>query len=152
MDNLALLTSSRVLHVLGAIVLFGGAVFIRYLLSPAAAAATLSEDQHESLKEQVSRRWRQVVGIMIGVLILTGGLNFYRALGDHKGDSLYHALMGIKILLAFVVFFYASALAGRAKAFANIRKNGQFWMTVNLALATIVVAIAGFLKVRGVPH
>ncbi len=147
--DLTLLTTSRVLHVLGAIVLFGGAVFIRYLLVP--AAETLPEEQHEQLKERISKKWRQIVGIVTGVLILTGFYNFIvGAVPFHKGDKLYHMLMGIKILLAFVVFFYASALAGRAKAFERIRKNGKFWMTFNLIAATAVVAIAGFLKVRGI--
>ncbi|HWL07800.1 MAG TPA: hypothetical protein VNQ76_05330 [Planctomicrobium sp.] len=148
--DFTLMTTSRVLHVLGAIVLFGGAVFIRYLLMP--AAETLPEEQHEQLKERIAKKWRQIVGIISGVLILTGFYNFIVvAVPVHRGDSLYHALMGIKIVLAFVVFFYASALAGRAKAFAGIRKNAKFWMTMNVIAATVIVGIAGFLKVRGAP-
>ena len=149
--DLALPVSSRILHVLGAIVLFGGAYFIRYLLTPA-AEESLTEEQHLTLKESVSKRWRQIVGIVIGVLILTGFYNYIEVMiPQHKGDKIYHMLMGIKILLAFVVFFYASALAGRAKAFEGIRRNGKFWMVFNLVCATIVVGIAGYLKVRGTP-
>ncbi len=150
MDLIPVITASRILHVLGAIVLFGGAYFIRNVLFP--VAAQLPDDAHQQLKEGVSGKWRKIVGMAIGLLILTGFYNYLVVTGpQHRGDKLYAALMGIKILLAFVVFFYASALAGRAKAFEGIRRNAKFWMSVNLLLATVVVGIAGFLKVRGVP-
>ncbi|SFI74829.1 hypothetical protein [Planctomicrobium piriforme] len=148
MDLFFVNVSSRVLHILGAIVLFGGAVFIRYLLMP--AASTLPEDQHEQLRERIFKRWRKWLGILIGILIFTGFYNFlWVQIPLHKGDKIYHMLMGIKILLAFWVFFMASALAGRAKAFAGIRHNAKFWLTLNILCATAIVAIAGFLKVRG---
>jgi uncharacterized membrane protein len=148
--DLTIVTSSRVLHVLGAIVLFGGAVFIRCLLIP--AAKNLPENERTLLHDQVARYWRQVVGIASGVLILSGLYNYVIvARPQHQGDSLYHALMGTKILLAAVVFFLASVLPGRARVFEFFRRRNAFWLTFNILLATCIVAIAGFLKVRGIP-
>src|SRR5262249_18010652 len=83
--------------------------------------------------------------------LLTGGINYYRVIVEktHKGDPLYHALLGTKILLAMGIFFIASALVGRAAAFEGMRRDTPKWLLVNLLLAAVIVATSGFLKVRG---
>ena len=70
----------------------------------------------------------------------------------HKGDALYHALVGIKILLALGVFFIASVLVGRSPAFEGMRQNRAKWLKIIVILATVIVGISGFVKVRGVPN
>ncbi|WP_437185642.1 hypothetical protein SH668x_002754 [Planctomicrobium sp. SH668] len=141
---------SRVLHVLGAIALLGGAIFTRYVLLP--TAETLPENEHAALKAGVTKRWKMFVHVGITVLILTGFYNFIVvAIPQHKGDGQYHMLMGIKILIAMVVFFLASVLPGRTPAFEGMRKKSKFWLTVTIFLAVIVVALGSSLKVRGIP-
>ena len=83
---------------------------------------------------------------MIGItlLLVTGFYNYLA--GDTKLPR-YHMFMGIKILLAFGVFFIASALTGRSPALEAIRRNRARWMTVLILLASAVVAVAGYLKV-----
>jgi len=89
----------------------------------------------------------------IALFILTGGINYYRVIaeGSHKGDALYHAVLGSKIILALVIFFIASVLVGRSPAFDGMRRNAPKWMLVNLILAALIVVASGFLKVRGAP-
>jgi uncharacterized membrane protein len=141
---------SRCLHVLGAIALLGGAIFIRYLLTP--AADRLPESERDTFRGDITKRWKPWVHAGITVLILTGFYNYLAVmLPLHKGDKQYHMLMGIKILLAMVVFFIASVLPGRVAAFATMRKNSKTWLTVSILCAIAVVCIAGYLKVRGVP-
>lgn len=141
---------SRCLHVLAAILLFGGSLFIRNVLMPSAAA--LPEEPHQLLKQSVSRRWRYYVAGAIAVLIFTGFYNYLAIkIPQHKGDRAYHMWMGIKILVSFVVFFLASALAGRSRRLEKIRQHSQYWLSLTLMLATLVVVIAGVLKVRGAP-
>ncbi|WP_417848109.1 hypothetical protein [Thalassoglobus sp.] len=151
MDLFPVHVISRVLHILAAILLFGGSLFIFMVLKP--AAKELPEAEHEAFKERIMKKWRAYVGMAIGLLIFTGFYNYVAvAIPEHKavGDSKYHMYMGIKILLAFVVFFIVSVLPGRAKAFEKMRQNSQSWTLLTLILATVVVAIAGFLRVRGV--
>ena len=86
------------------------------------------------------------------MLLLSGIVNFYFVLKSDRLDlaenkSLYHSLMGSKIILAMVVFFLASALTGRAKGLQGLRQKAGFWLGVNLALAAVIIAIAGYLKV-----
>ena len=95
--------------------------------------------------------WRKIVGITILLLLLSGFANYYFVLKDTTGrldnTKLYHPLIGVKMILAMVVFFLASALSGRAKGLEGLRKKSGFWMGLNLTLAAIIIAIAGYLKV-----
>lgn len=152
--SLALYSLTRILHVGTAIVLVGGTFFIRFVLQPA-ANAKLSDEEHARLREAIMRTWKRIIHLGIALLLLSGFINFYRVIADgsHKGDALYHALLGTKILLALAIFFVASALVGRAAAFEGMRRNSRMWLAVNLGLALVIVVISGFLKVRGVvPH
>lgn len=151
MDAFPVVVISRILHVLAAIFLFGGTLFLFSVLTPSAKA--LPEAEHAALKERVMKKWRAYVGMAIGMLIFSGFYNYLVvAMPEHNaaGDKKYHMFMGIKILIAFVVFFFASVLPGRAKAFEKMRENSHFWSIVTIVLATVVVAIAGLLRVRGV--
>jgi uncharacterized membrane protein len=148
--QLALYAVLRFLHVGTAIVLVGGTFFVRYVLMPA-ATQNLSEDDHNRLRGGLMATWKKFVHGGIALLLVTGGINYYRVIVDakHKGDGLYHGLLGTKILLALAVFFIASALVGRSEAFEPMRRNARRWLAVNLVLAFVIVAISGFLRVRG---
>jgi hypothetical protein len=138
---------SRWVHVGTAIVLLGGTAFQWLVLRP--AASQLPDAEHERLRELVMAKWRKIVGMGIGLLVLTGFYNYLGASNPSDVWKLYHPLVGMKILLAFAVFFLASALTGRSAAFAGIRKNSGTWIAVMLLLGTIIVAISGYLKVGG---
>lgn len=136
---------SRWFHIGTVIVLIGGSVFMRFVLMP--AADTLPDEPHQTLREGVVGRWRKMVGIGIGLILLSGFYNYYRGAKAHSGQSLYHMLLGIKILLAFAVFFLGSALVGRSAKLEPIRQNRQKWLGVLILLAAVIVAISGYVKV-----
>ncbi len=139
---------SRWVHIGTSIVVVGGVVFLRFVLAPAAASA-LPDAEHTVLRERVIGIWKRFVHGGILLFLLSGFYNYVAvSMPQHKGDSLYHALMGTKILLAFVVFFLGSALVGKSAAFQKIRDNRNSWLLVVVILAAIIVGIAGFLKVR----
>lgn len=150
--QLALYTATRILHVGTAIVLVGGTSFLFFVLQPA-VAKSLSDEEHARLRVHVVGVWKRFIHAGILLLLLSGGFNYFRVITEksHKGDPLYHALLGTKILMALAIFFIASALVGRSAAFEAMRKNSRKWLAVNLALAVAIVAISGFLKVRGNP-
>lgn len=150
MDSTALYTLTRILHIGTAIVVVGGTFFVRFVLLPAATQA-LPDDAHARLREAVMSTWKRIVHAGIALFLISGFFNYFRVLseGKHTGDKLYHALLGTKILIAMIIFVIASALVGRAGAFAPMRRNARTWLLVNLLLAGAIVAISGFLKVRG---
>jgi uncharacterized membrane protein len=132
---------SRWVHVGTAIVLLGGSVFQRFVVLP--SARSLSEADQQQLGERILMRWKKFVMWGIALLLITG---FYNYLSVPRAPK-YHMLMGIKILVAFAVFFLASALTGRSAGLAAIRRDASRWLGVLIALSAVVVAIAGYLKV-----
>lgn len=148
MDSLFLVdVIARIVHISTAIVLVGGSAFMIFVLIPSAQG--LDGLQHDRLRDAMTGRWKRFIHLGILLFLVTGFYNFYRQLPNHKGDGLYHALMGIKILLAFGLFFIASALVGRSKAFDGLRADRAKWLKVVVLLAVVIVSISGFVKVRG---
>ncbi len=144
MDVLSIV--SRWTHVGTAIVLVGGTCFLRFVLTP--AAAQLPEAEHAKLKELVLKKWKKFVHIGIALFTVSGLYNFGMQIPRHRGEGgMYHALIGIKILLAVAIFFFASALVGRSKSFEGMRSNAKFWQLVVILLSAVVVGISGYAKV-----
>lgn len=138
---------SRVTHISTAIALIGGSVFLLCVLLP--AAKLMSEEAHATLSQAISARWKRFVHIGILLFLVSGFYNYFRAMPLHKGDGLYHALIGTKMLMALAIFFIASALVGKSQAFAAMRTQRGKWLGILVLLACIIVLISSFVKVRG---
>ena len=143
---LAIDIASRILHILTAIVLLGGSTFMLLVLLPELKAK--EESVRNPLISSLRNRWKRLVHPGILLFLLTGFYNYIRAMPNHKGDGLYHALVGTKIILALGVFFLASALVGRSAVFEGIRKDSSKWLSLLCLLGLIIVAISGFIKVK----
>lgn len=144
MDWLAII--SRWTHVGTAIVLVGGTVFLRFIVIP--VTTQLPDAEQSPLKLRVLAAWKQFIHVGIVLFLVSGFYNYLVVAAPlHKGDKLYHPLIGTKILLALGMFFLASALVGKAKVFEGLRRHDKFWQSVILMLATIIVGISGFAKV-----
>jgi uncharacterized membrane protein len=145
-DSLPLDVFSRWIHVGSAIVILGGTFFLRVVVIPAAAG--LSDGEHSAFRGRLMATWRKFVYIGITLFLLSGFYNYITvSVPRHRGDGLYHGLMGVKMLLAFVIFFLASALAGRSKAFEGMRLANRRWLAIILVLGFLIVGISGYLKV-----
>jgi uncharacterized membrane protein len=140
---------SRIVHVGTVIALIGGSAFTLLVLMP--SARELSDESHDTLAAAVQSRWKRFVHIGVALILISGIYNYVQAVSNHKGDGLYHALIGIKFLIAMVVFFIAAALVGRSAKLEPIRQSKAKWLTILLLLAATIIAISGFVKVRGVP-
>ncbi len=138
---------SRIVHVSTAIALIGGTVFMVFVLLP--AAKQLSDDQHARLRGLINSTWKRFIHVGILLFLVTGFYNYFQQMPLHKGDGLYHALVGIKIILALVIFFIASVLVGRSAAFEGMRTGREKWLKMIVLLAAIIVAMSSFVKVRG---
>ncbi|MDA8743229.1 hypothetical protein N9N28_01235 [Rubripirellula amarantea] len=138
---------SRVVHVGTAITLVGGSVFTLLVLMP--AAKQISDAEHQTLATALMGRWKRFVHGGVLLFLVSGFYNYFRAIPNHKGDGLYHALVGTKMLMAFVVFFLAAAMVGRSEKLAFIRNSRPKYLTMLVVLATAIVMISGFVKIRG---
>jgi uncharacterized membrane protein len=149
-----LLLILRWLHIVAAITAVGGIIFMRLALVP--SLSVLADEQRKALHEQIRSRWAKMVAGSIFFLLVTGIVNYFLFMSQKNGEgwqswresynALYNILFGVKFLLALVIFFLASALAGRTEATKRFRQDAKYWMTVNLILALIVVALSNGLR------
>ncbi|HIE99915.1 MAG TPA: hypothetical protein EYG03_22700 [Planctomycetes bacterium] len=146
MDTELLLTViSRWAHVGTAIVLVGGTAFYRLAVIP-----SLEGDSTE-LVERIRNRWKKVVHLGILIFLISGFYNYFTMIPKHKGDGPYHALLGVKMMLAMFVFFVASVLAGNRPGTQMFRDDAKKWTGIMLMVAAVIVGISGFVKVRPIP-
>lgn len=141
--------ASRIIHVLTAIVLLGGSTFMLLVVLPTLQS---SDDATRSkIASGLRGIWKRYVHAGIALFLISGFYNYFKAMPLHKGDGLYHALIGTKIILALAVFFLASALVGRSAAFEGMRTNSSKWLKILCLLGIVIVAMSSFVKIRGIP-
>ncbi len=138
---------SRIVHVGTAITVVGGSAFFLFVLMP--SARELPDEADQQLSVAIKNRWKRFVHLGVLLFLVSGFYNYLRMIPLHRGDGLYHALVGTKILIALVLFFIASALVGSSEKLEPMRQNRAKWLKVVVLLAALIVAISGYLKVRG---
>jgi uncharacterized membrane protein len=144
-----LLLTLRYLHILGAITLMGGTIFMRFALAPTVAG--LDGGAKATIHEQVRSRWAKFV-MLSALLLLVSGVTNMILYSSRRYDieplfgMSYAMVTGIKFLLALPIFLFASFLAGRSATAKKFQANGVTWMNVNLALALLMVLIGGALR------
>jgi uncharacterized membrane protein len=146
-----ILLLSRILHILGAIVLVGGLFYIRAVL---ATAGTTNSSTGDATAEQADRffggrraAWAMWVGIATFILLATGLWNYLQMIWRHERlEFPYHMLAGIKILTALTLFVLAPLLAGRTAAADTLRRNFRLWLNVAILLGIVTVALGSVLR------
>ena len=143
MASLALIDLlSRWTHVGSVIVLVGGVVFQCCVLLP--SVSVLADTQRDMLQQRVAQRWRAFALTLIALIVVSGLYNMARRL--ESVTALWHALFGVKILLAVGFCFVVSALVGRSSRLASLRRHPAYWLRLAVALAAVTVMISGMLK------
>ncbi len=150
----ALLLLLRWMHIFGAVILVGGLCFTRFALLP--ALADTDDNTQEKIQEKIRRKWLPWVIIGITLLMVSGLTNFIlfndtvksQGWGDGQWmrQTSYHAIFGIKFLLALGVFYFASGLFGRGSGTAWIRSDRMRWLGVTLGLVVAVIMLSSWLR------
>ena len=139
-----LVVLSRWLHVISAILAIGGAFFLRVVVPP--ALAEVEAGSRDATLIRLRKGFKRVVHICLGLLIVTGIFNSTRNFRDYthliRPPALMHALWGMHILLGLVVMGISTWLLAKPEPPPNHRK----WLTVNLVIMFLVVALASTLK------
>lgn len=118
---------------------------MRFVIYP--IVSKLPEDQHLALRSAIISRWKMFVHVGIVLFLVSGFYNYFQAMPKHKGQPIYHALIGTKMLLAFGLFFLSSLLVGRSGLAEKVRTRMAYWQTVGIVLGAIIIGISGYVKV-----
>lgn len=136
----------RWIHVGTAIVVVGGLIFYRLVYAPV-AERILSEEERERLREPLMRRWKMYIHPPIILFLISGFYNYiFVTSAQHQGQGLYHALFGMKFLLALGVFALLIIMTSTMDWSQKLRKNQALW-SVLLVLTAVVVLLGGYMKV-----
>lgn len=145
-DNETINVVFRYLHILAAIALLGGTIFMRFVFVP--ALNSLDDEARQQSQNTVRPKWAKIVMIAAAFLLISGLYNTAKVFMDKevKLPTYYHMLLGIKILLALIVFFLASVLAGRSDMAKKMQEKEKRWLHVNFVLAATVVLLASVMR------
>lgn len=125
----------RWLHLSSVATLVGGILYARFVIAP--SESFLPPDARVTLDERAAAHFRPVVFTAITCLVISGLFNYMTKPGH---SVLYHALFGMKILLALHVFSVAILIAQPG----NKRRNRQ--MLGASISALIIIMISNYLK------
>jgi uncharacterized membrane protein len=125
----------RLLHIFSAVTLLGGIFYARFVMIP--AARSLSPEAQTALDDSAAARFRPLMFAAMAGLVVAGTYNFFSRPGH---SALYHALFGIKILLALHVFSVA-ILIGKQH---NPKRARQLFGAAVSGVA--ILAISAYLK------
>ncbi len=132
------------LHVAAAVLAIGGVACIRFVVIP--ALEEVEESARTTFMESINIRFRQVIGISLALLLITGLYNVgMAAVAGQLASPAYLYPMIVKIVLALVVFKIAFMLIIPGPAFSGIKANRKLWLMVNFVLGMIVILIAAYL-------
>lgn len=134
--------ASRWLHIIPAIVLVGGTLFMRFSLVPASNESNASAE----LRESIRRRWSKLVMISVLLLLVSGLYNTAMKAIGFELSGMYNALLLIKIVLALAVFYLTAVLSGRSATAQKFRERETHWLNILCGLMIAIVLIASYMK------
>ncbi len=133
---------SRWLHVIPAILMVGGTLFLRLTLVTASAEGSIDAP----VREAIRKSWVKWIGICTLLLLVSGLYNAgVKAMTLHLSAA-YNCLLLVKILLALGVFWLTARLSGRSEKAVQMRLHEKHWTNILCVMMLAIVMIAGWMK------
>ena len=134
------------IHLAAATTIIGGSIYAYLAVRPNLSAS----DEDTKSRWGAPKPWRIAVHASIFLLLVTGLVNLmWVGIPKGKEASGYHAIFGIKFLIAFVVFFLVSLAAGRSERAARLRESSpKMWIGL-LLCGLLVLLLSSVLKHLG---
>ena len=124
----------RWLHIIPAIALVGGTLFMRFAVVP--AYDQLDDEQRDKIQESVRRGWSRLLMPSILFLLISGFVNTANiSIAYDFPGGYYMPLLGL-----------ASLLAGRSEGAKKFQQDQRKWLNINILLAILLVCIAGAMR------
>jgi uncharacterized membrane protein len=143
---------SRILHMLGAIMLLGGLFYLCAVIAPTiprpgrdgqGQGSQLPVEQYLAGRRGTWMKWARLATTF---LLVTGLWNYYQYQRTYDLHRHYHMIMGLKFLAALGVFLFTELLAGKTHAAESIRRNWHFWLNVTLTLGFFTVVLGSMAR------
>jgi hypothetical protein len=132
----------RWIHIFSVVTAVGAVVFMRLVLIP--SLATLPEEARSLLQKSLAVRLRILIHSAIGGILVSGLYNTH--LLWKTSISPYVYVYALKVGLALIIFWVGISLTSSSPKQATFQANRKKWLTVNLALASLVIALSAYLR------
>ena len=132
----------RVLHIVAAIILVGGTLFLRLAWVPATAIHEPGGETRDAMR----KGWARLVGIASLLILVSGFYNAYLKAIGYELSGMYLGLLTLKMVLAFAVLFLSARLSGRSEKAVAFREREKHWLNIIGALMLIIVLMASAMK------
>jgi uncharacterized membrane protein len=137
------------LHLMSAVIWVGGLAFVVMTLSPS-LKEKFPKESIQSLALAIQARYYRMTGILLVLILITGGLNVRFARQEHlvtEGFSkIWLLLLGIKLMLATgLISIYLLNLLYKNES--QVQEQTEIpWVRPSLVLGVLIVLTAAFLK------
>ena len=132
-------------HIFSAITLVGGLFFLHFVWLP--GTKDLGNEEREASFQKLRTPWSKIVMICTLFLLVSGLANAVIGIKAYDfAQSIYGVLIVVKLLVAFVLFFFTARISGRSAKAVQFRENLPKWLTVTTALSMLLVGTAGYMK------
>ena len=136
----------RWMHILSAVFAVGSLALLRAAVLPALAMSGLPPETIASVRAGICRRWQMAFHLMIVLFLASGFYNYLMVTRHlHEDQPLYHALFGIKFLLALVLFFLGIAVLSSRPWSVRWRDNEAVWAAL-LLISIVIVCLGGYMR------
>lgn len=135
----------RWLHIAAVAVAIGGSFALRYVVLPAVNEE--EESRRAPMHQRMRRRLSVLVPVAIGCILVSGLVNLVRALTVPPAPTpVYHMVFGVKMILAFSLFAFATMLVLPSNPPNRFQQNRKFWLTMNAHLGFLIIAVSVALR------
>lgn len=135
---------SRWFHILPAVILVGGSIFMWLVETP--SLATLSAADQREYSNAVRAHWARLVMLTTAFLLITGLYNTGIKSMRFQLSTGYNVFLLVKILLALAVFALSALLSGKSSTAQKIQQDPARWLRLNCLLAIALVCVGGAMR------
>jgi len=141
--NPAIEITLRVLHVLSAIGLLGGTMFVVVGMLPALKARLEDDEQRAELASAAVRKYYKITHASILLLLATGVAQWVMLhdVYEQGNKALIASMLGTKVLIALGIFTIIFA-----QAFGVLKGPPGRWAKVGMVMGVLVVILAGVVR------
>ena len=132
----------RWLHIFSVISAVGATVFLRLVLIP--SMVEIKDEVRAQLMKSLAGRLRRLIHGAIGGILLSGLYNTH--LVWKTSVAPYGIVYTIKVFLALMVFLIAIFLTSSRPKWAAFQAARKKWLSINLALGALIVALSAILR------
>lgn len=135
----------RWIHIFCAIIVIGSIIFYRFAFI-VAEKRTMPEGLPEEFRTALFKRWKLLLHPPIIFFLISGFYTYLMVTRHlHEDQPLYHALFGVKFLLALAVFAMYIVLTSTMKWSEKLREKNALWMLLIIGVLAII-GIAGVMR------